>query len=391
MGSSFALAAQTDGGGSAAVWGRMAQSRFSGREAGLSLDGDVTTGLLGADYAQGPLTGGAVLSHSSGEGGYSGDAAGKVEASMTALTPWAGYAVSKRLSVWGALGYGAGDVTLTPKDQPAQKTGIAMTLAGVGARGTLIDGDGPKLEAVTDARWVRTTSEKVTASAGNGGNLAASASDVTRLRLGLEGSWAVALDDKGATMMPRLSFGVRHDGGDAETGFGADIGGGVTFAMPARGLVLSLEGRGLLTHEADGLSDSGFGGTIAWDPAPSSKRGPLLSLRQTFGGSATGGTDALFSREAMDGLAANGNSGGNRRLEGRIGYGLPVFGGRFTGTPEIGFGLSDSGRDYSLGWRLTREGRDAGSFEFALEATRRESANDNAPEHGIGFRLTARW
>ena len=74
-----------------------------------------------------------------------------------------------------------------------------------------------------------------------------------------------------------------------------------------------------------------------------------------------------------------------------IRYGLPVFGDRFTGTPEIGFGLSDSGRDYSLGLRLTREGRDAGSFEFSLEAERRETANDNAPEHGIGFRLTARW
>ena len=398
MGSSFALAAKTDGGGAAAVWGRMAQSSFAGREAGLSLDGDVTTGLLGADYAQGPWTGGAVLSHSSGEGGYSGEAAGKVEASMTALTPWAGYKVTERLSVWGALGYGKGELTLTlkknpqtQKDQPAQKTDIAMTLAAAGVRGTVVDGDGPKLEAVADARWVRTTSEKVAASAENGGNLAASASEVTRLRLGLEGSWAVALDDEGSAVTPRLSFGVRHDGGDAETGFGADIGGGVTLALPASGLSVSLEGRGLLTHEAKGLSDTGFGGTIAWDPAPSSNRGLSLTLRQSFGGSATGGKDALFSREAMDGLAANGNGGGNRRLEGRIGYGLPVFGDRFTGTPEIGFGLSDDGRDYSLGWRLTREGRDAGSFEVALEATRRESANDNAPEHGIGFRFTARW
>ena len=138
MGSSFALAAETEGGGSVAVWGRMAQSSFSGREAGLSLDGNVTTGLLGADYAQGPWTGGAVLSHSRGEGGYRGEAAGKIEASMTALTPWAGYKVSERLSVWGALGYGAGDLKLTQEnpqtqeDQPAQKTDIAMTLAAAG-------------------------------------------------------------------------------------------------------------------------------------------------------------------------------------------------------------------------------------------------------------------
>ena len=262
-----------------------------------------------------------------------------------------------------------------------------MTLAAGGARGTVVDGDGPKLDAVADARWVRTTSEKVSSS---DGYLAATSADVTRLRLGLEGSWAMTLDDQGATVTPRLSFGVRHDGGDAETGFGADIGGGVTLAMSARGLSASLEGRGLLIHEAKGLGDTGFGASVAWDRAPSSKRGLSLTVRHSAGGSATGGTEALFSREVMDGLAANDNRG-DQRLEGRIGYGLAVHGGRFTGTPELGYGRSDRGRDLSLGWRLTREGRDAGSFEASLEATRRETANDNDPEHGVGFRLTTRW
>ena len=384
MGSSFALAAKTDGGGSSVVWGRMAYSRFSGRTGGLSLDGDVTTGLLGAEYAHGPLAGGAVLSNSRGKGGYGGDAGGRVAASMTALTPWAGYKVSERLSVWGALGFGAGELTLTPKEQPGQNTDLAMRLAAGGARGTVVDGDGPKLDAVADARWVRTTSEKVSSS---DGYLAATSADVTRLRLGLEGSWAMTLDDQGATVTPRLSFGVRHDGGDAETGFGADIGGGVLLAIPARGLSVSLEGRGLLIHEAKGFIDTGFGASVAWDQAPSSKRGLSLTVHHSVGGSAAGGKDALFSREVMDGLAAN----GNQRLEGRVGYGLAVYGERFTGTPELGYGRSDSGRDLSLGWRLTREGRDAGSFEASLETTRRETANDNDPDHGIGFRLTARW
>ena len=391
MGSSFAVAGETDDGSSAAIWGRMAQSSFSGREAGLSLEGDVTTGLLGADYARGSWTGGAVLSHSSGEGGYSGDAMGKVKASMTAMAPWAGYSVTDRLSVWGALGYGTGDLTLTPENQPAQKTDITMTLAAAGVRGTLVDGDGPKLDVVADARWVRTTSEKVTVSAENVGNLRATQANVTRVRLGLEGSWAMALDDNGTTLTPHFSFGVRRDGGDAETGFGADIGGGLTFAMPASGLMLSLEGRGLINHEADGLSDTGYQASVGYDPAPSSDLGLSLSLRQSFGGSATGGKDTLFSRELMDGLAANGNDGGSQRLEGKIGYGMPAFGDRFTGTPEFGFAVSGTERAYSLGWRLSREGLDAGTFQSSLKATRRESANDNDPEHGIGFRFTARF
>ena len=93
-----------------------------------------------------------------------------------------------------------------------------------------------------------------------------------------------------------------------------------------------------------------------------------------------------------DRLAANDNGDGRRRLEARFGYGFGMFGGQFTSTPEIGLGLSEVGRDYRLGWRLTRAGRGAGSLEFSLEARRHERANDNTPpEHGIGFRATARW
>ena len=219
---------------------------------------------------------------------------------------------------------------------------------------------------------------------------------MTRLRLGLEGSWPFPLGDgalgKGATVTPRLALGLRHDGGDAETGFGADIGGGVTLEAPAHGLTVSLEGRGVLTHEAAGFRDRGVAGTLAWDLPPSNGRGPKLTLRQTVGAGASDGKDALLSRTTLEGLAANDNGNGRRRLEVRFGYGFSAFGGRFTSTPEIGLGLSEAGRDTSLGWRLTRTGSGPGSLELSVEARRRESANDNTPpEHGIGFRLTARF
>ena len=62
--------------------------------------------------------------------------------------------------------------------------------------------------------------------------------------------------------------------------------------------------------------------------------------------------------------------------------------------PEVCIGLSDAGRDYSVGWRLVRgESRgEAGSLELVLKAWRRERANDDAaPEHDFGFQLTARF
>ena len=134
--------------------------------------------------------------------------------------------------------------------------------------------------------------------------------------------------------------------------------------------------------------------------AAGSLRGAKLKLIQTIGGSSSGGADVLLSRTTLDGLAANGNGeGGNddlksRRLELRLGYGFSAFGDRFTWTPEVGVGLSDTGRDYSLGWRLVRggSGGDGGSLELYFEARRRESANDNAdPEHMIVFKLGARF
>ena len=393
LGSSFSLAAQTGGGGFAGLWGRMAQTSFAGREDSLSLDGDVTTGLLGADYASGRWTTGLVVSHSIGEGGYRGESSGEIEATVTALTPWAGYAMTDRLSVWGAAGYGSGDLMLTPGDDPALKTDLGMMLAAAGAKTALIGGDGPKLDAVGDVRLVRSTTARVSSSAGN---LESASAEVTRVRLGLEGSWPLALGDeapgKGTTVTPRLALGVRHDGGDAETGFGADIGGGVTLAAPAQGLTVSLEGRGVLTHEAAGLRDRGIAGTLCWNPLPSTGRGPKLTLQQTIGAGASGGKDALLSRTTLEGLAANDNGDGQRRLEARFGYGVGVFGDRFAMTPEMGLGLSEVGRDYSLGWRLTRSGSGPGSLELSLEVLRRESANDNvAPEHRIGFGLDVRF
>ena len=394
MSSSFSLAGRTKDSGFAALWGRIAQSRFSGREGTLSLDGDVTTGLLGFDHVRDRWTTGLVVSRSTGTGGYRGESSGDIEADVTAVTPWAGYAASERLSVWGAAGYGAGELTVKPEEQAAMKTDLSMKLAAGGLRATLAGGDGPRLDAVAGARWVQTTSARLSSSEGN---LAAATADMSRLTLGLEGSWPLALGPGGtaggATATPRLALGLRLDGGDAETGYGVDLAGGIDLALPEHGLTASLSGRGLLTHEAAGLRDRGIAGTLAWTPR-SPGRGPSLSLSQTFGAGASSGKDALLTRETLKGLAANehGDEFEQRRLEARFGYGFATLGDRFTATPEIALGLWQAGRDYSLGWRMVDAGRGTGSLELSLEATRRESANDDAPpEHGIGFRLTARW
>ena len=186
---------------------------------------------------------------------------------------------------------------------------------------------------------------------------------------------------------------MRHDGGDAETGFGADVGAGLAWRDPARGIEAELRARGLLTHEDGGFRERGFSGSLAWDPDPDSERGPKLTLIQTVGASATSGMDALLRPDTAAGLTpANDDGLGQRRLEAKLGYGFAVFGGHYTGTPELGFALSERGRETSLGWRLAGARRGSLDFDVRIEASRLQPTNDaRDPEHQIGLGMTARW
>ena len=415
LGSSFTATGEKDGtGGSLAFWGRAAQSSFDGREGTFSLDGEATTAMLGADYARGNWLVGMALMQSSGEGGYAdresgpqqcpdvgedmgadmmahlcggavreGD--GEVEASLTAAVPYAAIQASERLKLWGAAGYGTGEVTLKPEVGGTLSSDISWTMAAAGLRGDVIappaEGSGPALAVTSDALWARTSSDKTH-------ELAASDSDVTRLRLGLEGSYRIATEG-GGHVTPKLEAGMRQDGGDAETGFGVELGGGLAWVDPALGLSLDVSGRTLVAHGNDDLKDRGFAASLAFDPDPASERGLSLALRQEMGGQAKGGLDALFRADPLEDRTGSGETAA--RWQAEAAYGLPVFGGRFTGSPHVGLGLATGVRDYSVGWRLTPAANaNAPDISFGVRATRRES--DTAmPEHSVGFEVNARW
>ena len=123
-------------------------------------------------------------------------------------------------------------------------------------------------------------------------------------------------------------------------------------------------------------------------------RGLSFSLAPTYG-AASSGVGRLWSARDAQGLAPGGEFEPERRLEGELGYGMSVFGDRFTGTPNVGFGISDRARDYRIGWRLTSAIEGDPGFEVNLDAMRRESANDNEldarTEHGVMLRAAIRW
>ena len=394
VGSSFALTGGTAETGFGTVWGRGAVTRFDGREGALTLDGEVGSVQLGADFSRGRGTLGVVLSHSRGEGGYRappGD--GEVESTLSGVYPWGRYALSERVSAWGVVGYGAGKLTLTPGGMSPIETDMDLAMAAVGGRGVVAkapEAGGLELAAKTDVLVVRTTSDEVRGSAGS---LAGSEAQVTRLRLGLEGTWRGLGTEGGGTFLPTIELGVRHDGGDAETGFGADIGAGLAWVDRSLGIEAALNARGLLTHESDGFRERGFAGSLVWDPTPESDHGPSLTLSQTAGASASGGMDALLAPDTARALGAPGDGEElrGRRLEARLGYGWPSFGGRCTMTPEFGIALSDASREYIHAWRLEGPRAKDTAFELRFEVARNEAANDDATGHRVGVSMGARW
>ncbi len=362
LGSRFTLTGERDG-GSLAFWGRASRWGFEGRERHLSLDGAVTTGLLGADYARDDWLAGLALMRSQATGAHAGGAGdGKVAAQLTAAVPYAALRVSERLQLWGALGHGAGRVVLKPARGGRYGADTDWSMAAAGLRGDLL----PELALVTDALWTETSSD------GTRG-FGASEADVTRLRLGLEGRRRFLLKD-GSRLTPQLELGARHDGGDAETGFGVELGGGVTWTASA--LSLDLSGRALLAHDDRDLEDRGMSASVSWDPAPETKRGPSPALGYDQG--AEGGLDALFRPDSgSETLAAR--SEAEWRME--AAWGLPLSDHRFTGSPHLGL-ATDA---WTLGWRLEPETSD---LAFGLHVTRRESAE---PEHIVGVALDVRW
>ena len=72
MASSLHLASADGGDGRWSLWARGSRSSFSGREDALTLKGDVSTGVMGADYERGRVLAGVALAYSTGEGSYTG-------------------------------------------------------------------------------------------------------------------------------------------------------------------------------------------------------------------------------------------------------------------------------------------------------------------------------
>ena len=379
-GSSFSLAPGPEGAAPRlAFWGQGAFSSFRGEQETLSLDGDVTTLLLGADWHTEHWQAGAALSQSWGSGSYDGEngADGEITNTMTGLFPYGRYALTPRLGLWAVAGHGWGELSLKPDgpgDDATPNTTLGM--AAVGLDGVLRDGgsEGITLTTTADVLTLKTTSAEVDGLDSSEGNL-------SRRRVGLEAVRPFPLSN-GASLLPSMALAIRHDSGDAEAGYGLDLGTAIRWQAPKQGISGVLKGHTLLTHTEESLQEQGLALSFSWQPHPSN-RGPSLSLSHAMGATAAGDMDTVLTSTTMEGLDAE--PGNGQRLTAELAYGFPAHDDHITLTPAVALAFSPTSRNYSLLWSVAPYAELQGEpWELSLTGQRQEQNTATAPvDHSL--------
>lgn len=353
-------------GGTLTAWARGVYSGFGGSGAASPLDGGVLTALAGVDYELGDVLAGVAFSQSFGDGTF-GSAirdlkTATVESGLTSVYPYARYNVNERVSVWGLGGYGGGDLTLPGT---LSENGVNMYVGAVGARSNLVSltefGTRLGLAVKSDVFFVLMKSDDQP-------GFALTDADANRVRLMVEARTGSQLGEN-ATLGSKLEVGVRHDGGDAETGMGLEIGGGVSYTDRSRGLSVEATVRRMVAHQDDAYGEWGVGGSVAYQPS-----GPTegLSLRVgSMWGVAESGVQQLWSPYGNRNLAKRmrdhaAQDAQNGQFGAQVHYAFAPFGEGFSMAPYANFALvgATGARPARLGWRIDV----MESFRLSLES-----------------------
>ena len=363
------------------VWGDAASTRFDGAKGGLRLDGDVVTGTMGLDFqGDGGWLGGLAVSYSDGAGDYAErGSGGTLSSTLTSVQPYAQYRVGERTQIWGALGYGSGELELTPDSGEALGTDLDNRMVALGGRSVVRRGGATgafELSLNTDLLWSSTTADA-------SDWLAHTTGESSRVRLMLEGRGRRTLDS-GGTLIPTLEAGLRYDGGDAETGAGLEVGAGLGYATGR--LTVKFDVRGLVAHEDAEYEEWGLSGSLIYAPRDDG-RGLSVTMASAWGATQSG-VQSLWSRQDASGLARGGAAMDvGRRLETRVGYGMDGRRGRALWVPYIGAdALADGANALRLGVALSSGPHLQAGFELG----QRDGVRGEA-EHALNLEGSIRF
>ena len=223
------------GAGNVTTWARTSRTTFASRMDDFNVDGEQVHATVGLDGTFGKYTVGGAITYADGSGSYTGMAdAGEAGSTLWAWSPYAIWNPSRVLSLWGTIGYGVGDVAVTPADNPAMEAGTDWRMGATGLRWRLFH----DFDLVADTFWQRIASADTD-------QLAPSSSETRRTRAGFEGQFGLL----GLMFSPAAH--VVHEAGDIGDDTAVELGMGMTGAW------------GPLAMTADG--SMAFGSRSEWD------------------------------------------------------------------------------------------------------------------------------
>ncbi len=358
------------------VWGQGSVGGFDGRrEAGFRMDGEVAGGYVGLDYpVERDALLGVAIAHSRGDVDYEIDdvTTGAVDLELTSVLPYAHWSPRAGLGVWGLLGAGWGDAEL--EDEAGKiETDLKMRMLAAGMRQDVATWREVAVALKADAflAELETDAKPGLPKAGGGAE---------RLRLRLEGRMQRATSPV-SQLTPSLEIGGRWDGGDADTGMGLEVGGGLAYVHETLGLEVEARGRYLLAHRQSSFDE--WGGSLAarLDPGRAG-RGPWMTFAPGWGAEGSRMAQMWDGREVFraHGGADEGPELSPDRLDLEVGWGAwRRVGGAGLLTPWAGLSTAGSAdTSYKLGARM-----EAGSgMSLDLENRLSEAAGYRIMLHG---------
>ena len=363
---------------SMAFWGSGEYRDFSGESDDLDWDGDLTGFQLGLDARlRNNLLVGVAVSMLETDVDYEDDTGilgkGDYELDLTSAHPYIGWRADE-LDLWATVGYGTGDLEITPDNGGSTPItddfDVNLLTVGGGGSGMLWQDDATTLRLKGEVS--QTTLE---VEGGDDNDFAEQEIDATSLRVALEATRSRRLAG-GGIFEPSVEVAARYDGGDGETGGGAEVGGALRYRNPATGLTADGRIRALI-GQGGSYEEWGISGTVRVAPGTDGQ-GLSFSLSPGYGDNGSG-IQELWRHGLVDETSTATTDDYAMKLDARVGYGfgftLNEHHGILTPYSELTYGTTDSYR-MGLNWAAGER------FDLTLLGERREPTT-NPAEHAV--------
>ena len=354
------------------LWGRGSTSRVSSEDE-FSVDGRIDTGYIGVDARlQCNVLAGMAVARSTAEFDYeqASLSEGDIDLELTTLLPYVHWTLPNGLDLWAMAGAGSGDVTLEDAFGEAT-TDMSLRLGAFGLRHELAKTESLNWALKADAVTARLRADGV-ADALDGAK-----ANTERLRLLVEGRREWARDEQ-SQLGASFELGARLDGGDADTGVGAEVGATLDYRHLPLGLGLEARGRYLLAHADGGFDQWGLSAALEIDPGTRGS-GASMRIAPAWGAPGSGVADLWRAdRMVRHGAAGKRGFGGNlpARVNVEVGYGFAL---KHAGPLRL-FGVFNTAR--GMGYRLGVRSTANHGLGWSVEIDRVPRL-DGQTDHGI--------